>query len=421
MLHVLACMLHLRPCESQAHEVRLCYHDCLEILTTCVDWTQVTKPHTAESVCSKSSAVSIDPCISTKYFLKDIIILKPALSSDEEIEMPCKKNPCPSDHICFSILNAATNYRCRPACTLGKMSKQLIAVGSWVQIPRYKQQGCNKVCQCTVKGIEKCKILSCFAFKSCWIQDRLISHNTIFFLECKTCRCFMGELTCFKKHCGVNRKPVLPCNCPAHYFPVCSRLGVTYASPCLAKCARFMNNEIEFGSCRSVDPCITNPCNNLEKCIQKFQICLSSIHKPCRQYECLPLNCKPTNENQEPVCDDKNHEHQTLCDMIKVGENLGYRGPCMEGCDLHKPVCSISGETYPNECVAWAHRTIIDYLGPCIAVGLIGDDAKPRCIGKVTCPQLVSPYCTGVTPPGACCPVCGGAAKLFYSQKQVIC
>lgn len=105
--------------------------------------------------------------------------------------------------------------------------------------------------------------------------------------------------------------------------------------------------------------------------------------------------------------------------MIRAGATLGYRGHCLEGCTLRGPVCGANGEVYANECAAWAERTVVDYLGPCVAVGLIGDQAKPRCGDLVQCPRLIVPYCVGVTPPGACCPVCGGAAKLFYSKKQV--
>jgi reversion-inducing-cysteine-rich protein with kazal motifs len=38
---------------------------------------------------------------------------------------------------------------------------------------------------------------------------------------------------------------------------------------------------------------------------------------------------------------------------------------------------------------------------------------------QITCPPLIEPNCVGFTPPGACCPVCGGAIKLLYSKKQI--
>ncbi|XP_033230476.1 reversion-inducing cysteine-rich protein with Kazal motifs isoform X2 [Belonocnema kinseyi] len=419
ILRILACILHLQPCNSQTHETRICYNDCMEIVSTCVDWSSVTKNNSSKSLCSKFSSSSTSPCISIKSFLKDSYASKAEVLSGENVGSSCNNNPCQNDQICLSFSNTLSDYRCQPACKLGIMSKQLVAIGSWIQIPRLEKQGCYQICQCTLNGFERCKILNCFSFKSCWVQDRFISHNTEFYLECNKCRCFMGEITCFRKNCIENRTPTLPCDCPAHYVPVCSRLGVTYASSCLAKCAGFTGDDIEFGSCLSKDPCTPSPCNEFEKCIAKFRVCLSTIYRPCHQYECVPLNCSSTKESWEPVCDKNNHEHDSLCSLIKAEKKLGYRGPCMKECNIHEPVCSTNGESYPNECAALADRTIVDYFGPCVAVGLTNDIAKLRCISTVTCPELDIPYCTGVTPPGACCPVCGGASRLYYSRKQV--
>lgn len=89
-------------------------------------------------------------------------------------------------------------------------------------------------------------------------------------------------------------------------------------------------------------------------------------------------------------------------------------------CENNGPVCGINGETYLSECAAYANQVGADYQGPCIAVGLIGDQARPQCNDNaVNCPPLTRPGCLGVTPPGACCPVCGGSLRLLYSQKQV--
>lgn len=40
-------------------------------------------------------------------------------------------------------------------------------------------------------------------------------------------------------------------------------------------------------------------------------------------------------------------------------------------------------------------------------------------LDHITCPPLTKVNCLGFTPPGACCPVCGGAMKLLYSRKQI--
>ncbi|XP_034191799.1 reversion-inducing-cysteine-rich protein with kazal motifs isoform X1 [Osmia lignaria lignaria] len=420
-LRAAACLLQLRPCETRIHETRLCREDCLELMASCVDWTAITEPpYTAATLCGKLSPSSSDaPCVSLKPFiLEDTRDNESVPSLEEDIVTPCKSNPCAQTEIC-QPLRYGQSYRCLPACSLGEMSKQLVPVGSWLQIPRFDQQGCLRICQCTSHGLDKCRTLNCFKFNSCWVHDRYIAHKANFYLECNPCHCFEGEFTCSKKNCAEIRVPSLPCDCPAHYVPVCGRLGFTFASACLAKCAEMSANEVEFGRCSSRDPCASNPCDTSETCVRRNRVCLSGLHKPCRQYECVPLDCDPRDENTGPVCDKENRQHPSICAMIRTGASLGYRGPCLEGCTLRGPVCGANGEIYANECAAWAERTVLDYFGPCLAVGLIGDRAEPRCAHLVQCPRLIEPYCVGVTPPGACCPVCGGAAKLFYSKKQL--
>jgi reversion-inducing cysteine-rich kazal motif protein len=89
-------------------------------------------------------------------------------------------------------------------------------------------------------------------------------------------------------------------------------------------------------------------------------------------------------------------------------------------CENNGSVCGIDGETYLSECAAHANQVSVDYQGPCMAVGLIGDQARLQCSDSaVKCLSLSRLGCLGVTPPGACCPVCGGSLRLLYSQKQV--
>ncbi|XP_076293444.1 reversion-inducing-cysteine-rich protein with kazal motifs [Lasioglossum baleicum] len=419
-LRAAACLLQLRPCETRIHETRLCREDCLELMASCVDWSAITGPHTANTLCAKLSPPRSDaPCVSLRPFLDEPQDNESVVRLEEDIMTPCKSNPCAQGEICELLPHGRQIYRCVPGCSLGEMSKQLVPTGSWVQIPRYDQQGCLRICQCTLRGLEKCRTLNCFKFNSCWVHERFIAHKASFYLECNPCHCFEGEFTCSKRTCGEVRVPSLPCDCSAHYVPVCGRLGFTFASGCLAKCADLSPNEVEFGSCSSRDPCASNPCDSTEKCVRRTRVCLSKLHKPCRQYDCVPLDCDPRGEYNGPVCDKENRQHRSVCAMIRAGATLGYRGQCLEGCTLRGPVCGVNGEIYANECAAWAERTVVDYFGPCVAVGLIGDQAKPRCGDLVQCPKLIEPYCIGVTPPGACCPVCGGAAKLFYSKKQV--
>ncbi|XP_018370423.1 PREDICTED: reversion-inducing cysteine-rich protein with Kazal motifs [Trachymyrmex cornetzi] len=419
-LRAAACFLQLRPCETRIHETLLCREDCLELMASCVDWSSVTGSHTAATLCAKlSPGRPDDPCVSLGPFLDNSQNDEAVIHPDEDITTPCKRNPCPQGQLCVVQPNGAKIYRCVPACSLGEMSKQLVPVGSWIQIPRFDQQGCLKICQCTTHGLEKCRTLNCFNFKSCWVHDRFIQHKGHFYLDCNPCHCFEGEFTCSKRSCGELRTLSLPCDCPAHYVPVCGRLGFTFASACLAKCAGLSTTEVEFGSCSSRHPCLHNPCDSSERCVRRPRVCLTALHKPCRQYECVPIDCNPRDESSGPVCDQENRQYPSVCAMIRAGATLGYRGPCLKGCSLRDWVCGINGETYANECAAWADKVVVDYEGPCVAVGLIGDETKPRCGDAVQCPPLKEPYCVGVTPPGACCPICGGAARLFYSKKQV--
>lgn len=299
------------------------------------------------------------------------------------------------------------------------MSKLSVPLNTWVQIPRVDQIGCLRICQCTLNGLEKCRTLNCFNYNSCWVQDRFVEHRANFYLECNPCHCFEGEVTCSRRSCGEYRSPSLPCDCPSHYVPVCGRMGVTYASACLAKCSGLTANDVEFGSCSLKDPCKPNPCGIKEKCLRRSRVCLSPIYKPCKQYECIAENCDKKEIESGPVCDQDNREHTSACALVKSGVILAYRGACLRGCSLRGPVCGINGEVYSSECAAWAEKTAVDYYGHCVAVGVINGETRKKCGDAVKCQSLGNSGCIGVVPPGACCPICGGAGRIYYSRKQV--
>lgn len=83
-------------------------------------------------------------------------------------------------------------------------------------------------------------------------------------------------------------------------------------------------------------------------------------------------------------------------------------------------MCGVNGVTYMSECAAWAEYVGVDYTGPCLAVGPISNTMEPKChIDRITCPPLKKPKCLGFTPPGACCPKCGGGLRILYSKKQI--
>lgn len=127
-------------------------------------------------------------------------------------------------------------------------------------------------------------------------------------------------------------------------------------------------------------------------------------------------NCR--NYPEDPVCDTKNRQYPNSCFLAHNNSRFAYKGPCLKNCQNSGQVCAINGRTYMSECAAFADMVSVDYLGPCVAVGLITDTKTPSC-ANVICEELSNPNCLGVTPPGACCPICGGALRLLYSRKQI--
>ena len=112
-LRAAACLLRLRPCEPRVHETRLCREDCMELLTSCVDWSAV-EGHNAATLCAKLSPAKPEaPCVSIRPFLEEPRD-EPPLGIDEDINMPCRAEPCPQGQICVLQSDAARGYRCIP-------------------------------------------------------------------------------------------------------------------------------------------------------------------------------------------------------------------------------------------------------------------------------------------------------------------
>nr|CAD7570965.1 unnamed protein product [Timema californicum] len=252
-------------------------------------------------------------------------------------------------------------------------------------------------------------------------------HGTTFHIDCKLGSCYAGELSYSKKQCEMSSLgghddayTSLPCNCRPHYVPVCGRNGNTYPSACLARCADLKDSDFEYHPCSAINPCENNPCGEGKTCHLARKVCLSLLKNiPCRQYECVDNSVSCSSTAHGPVCDTEGKEHPNMCYLVRYGKTLAYRGPCLVNCESKGTVCGINGETYTSECAAFAARVSVDYSGPCMALGLIGDQAVPQCGDVIVCPPLLRPGCLGVTPPGACCPICGGALRFLYSQKQV--
>lgn len=309
----IACVLHIKPCSRNKHTTQICRDDCYDLLAKCIDLSRMETRHTPESICSRFTIDSDDPtasCVSLKPYLQpsDIPNIKwPA--ANHQIISPCQNHNCNATEVCIptnkrdrQIATIASDFHCLPGCRLGEISSYLVPIGSYARIPvATKQRGCFKICQCSAIGrLDDCQHLPCMTYDSCKMGDRFIEHGSWFNIECNICSCFAGDITCTKKQCrmlGLIDKTRInfysPCNCPPHYFPVCGNNGYTYPSECIAKCAGLQITDIEFRSCRDSNPCKNAKCPSYAQCVESRQICLSVMHKPCRQYQCSKFKLMP--------------------------------------------------------------------------------------------------------------------------------
>ncbi|VVC41393.1 Thyroglobulin type-1,Kazal domain [Cinara cedri] len=427
-----ACVLQIRPCTRESHVDKICRDDCLELLSTCLDWTNMVPGLSANALCARLSPDS-GPCVSLDAFTEHVAPQQQTAVA--QVTTPCKRNTCGPGTICLvnrgcRIGNACKPYRCVPGCKVGEVSHYLVPEDSYARIPTFNgQKGCVKICLCTKKGIEKCQQTMCSQIQSCWLAGKQIDHGSTFAMDCNTCNCFAGEITCTKKHCesmATNalsryRHTGLPCNCAPHHVPVCGTNGNTYPNSCLAKCAGLSDMDLKFGPCWNVDPCADNHvCRSGERCVATRQVCLSMLKKSCVQYKCVSEKESCEDAPKSQVCDTDGEEHPNLCHLIRSNKLLSYNGPCLVGCNFTGQVCGVDGNTYPSECAAFAESVSVDYAGPCASSGLIGYNGQPYCAkGVVECPSLPQQECLGITPPGACCPKCAGALRILFSQKQV--
>lgn len=62
--------------------------------------------------------------------------------------------------------------------------------------------------------------------------------------------------------------------------------------------------------------------------------------------------------------------------------------------------------------------SIADYDGECREIGLFTNTLGPRC-ASVKCNVHLICKQNAFVPPGACCPICGGAVRIIYSRKQI--
>lgn len=396
----ISCVLQVKPCSRSKHATQICRDDCYDILSDCMDWTRMETRHTPESICSKFSIEDSPqtPCISLRPFLEPSDLPRHNIIDNHKITSPCKGHTCNTSEICVltnknDLDKSINDYRCAQACPLGETSSFMVPLGAYARIPvSLKQKGCFKVCKCGTSGrLENCQPLPCISLESCVLSDKKIEHGTWFHVECNICSCFAGEITCTKKQCrmpGISDHSYtsLPCNCPPHHVPVCGKNGQTYPSACISKCSGLQDGDIEFGACRTRDPCQDIKCPTFAECVENRGVCLSVMHKPCRQYQCsnyffllnqfkililkillfclvnTTSNC-PTSDR--PVCTTDRRTMPSMCHLLKSKGTLAYRGRCIDSCRM-TAVCGINGINYRSECEAWngnyLHRNILTSL-----------------------------------------------------------
>jgi reversion-inducing-cysteine-rich protein with kazal motifs len=108
-----------------------------------------------------------------------------------------------------------------------------------------------------------------------------------------------------------------------------------------------------------------------------------------------------------------------MCHLLKTKATFAFRGHFKRGvCKDQGTVCGFNGITYRTECESWSDFSLVDYAGQCREVGLVTSTLGARC-SSIKCATLPSDICSGIVPPGACCPICGSALRIVYSRKQI--
>ncbi|KAH8234892.1 hypothetical protein KR032_005108 [Drosophila birchii] len=457
----LVCALQLRPCTRVDLYNGICSEDCHELLEECLDWTrQHQRP---KDICSRLKEKDEDaplPCISLEGYLK------PGDSTAEEsqgITSPCAKKPCNGSEVCILQRGGNQGYSCIPGCNLGQDSKLFVPFGSYVRLGKsnHKKMEVGQlplaehiVCSCGLQGrLEQCQPLPSYSHAHCTLPGgRSYRHGSSFYLECNLCSCFAGEITCTKQQCRLpgfadSGYTSLPCNCPAHYVPVCGSNGNTYPSACVAKC-HLPEGDYVYGACNARNACQAagpNSCPQGTQCLDRRKVCLASMQRPCLQYVCgkleetlfdgfrfitnlliiiITVNATASNcssFHQGEVCDTQGRTYPNACAMLQANPQgqVAYWSACQSSRTASpSPVCGINGVTYKSSFAARAEYVMVDYVGRCREVGLLASDMGRRC-RTVVCPAPVSKHCRLIVPPGACCPLCaGGAFRIIYSRKQ---
>ncbi|KOB77848.1 Serine protease inhibitor [Operophtera brumata] len=398
-----ACALHVKPCTAKGHSSLLCAEDCIRLVSSCVEWSRAPQMLTAPALCARLAPhESNAPCVPLRQYMTPST--EPALlSATDAVTSPCRGSPCGDNQVCIVNRDClqgdnCKRYHCVDGCRTN--SPYVVPLGSWVRIPMSlpSQKSCYKICNCTKKGMSHCQPLPCVELEDCVLHDKMV---------------------CARRACGrAALLTGLPCNCPPHHLPVHAR-SMHYPNSCLAQCAGATDAEIQF---RTQDPCSSSEkCSMWRICLPVANVCLSKLQASCPQYMCLNTYDNCETQPPLPICDTGGRTHANPCYLIKSpGRRMAYWGPCMKRCSNNSTVCGLNGVTYNSECAAWSEFITVDYYGPCLAVGPISKLIEPKCtIDRIVCPPLKKANCLGFTAPGGCCPKCGGALRILYSQKQI--
>ncbi|GAB6027939.1 hypothetical protein CHUAL_002148 [Chamberlinius hualienensis] len=433
MLKSIACTLAIKPCSTHHSFAGLCRSDCIETLNKCVDYKRFSSKITPSAICDMLLPNGQDvACTPLNTYLKIGTTSNSHYTHRDEVIFPCRPNPCNSSHIC--LLNrdcridddSCLRYKCVPGCRMGGTSHFLVPTGTIAYIPSSSlNSGCYKICRCSSNSaFEECITLPCQSTDGCLIGGKRILHQSTFQFDCNTCLCFAEEVMCTTQECTNTIGSRITdgigylCNCPSHYAPVCGVNGRTYPSACVAMCFGLTEEKITFGSCSSVDPCQKSPCKRNQICIPDKKICLSSDESTqCEQYLCLDKAKDCDERSGGAFCDTRQQQFSSMCSLISQGRTLAYKGNCIKNCINAGPVCGQNGETYQSECSALAARTLVDYVGSCTAFGKTAGSSNAAC-ESIICPKPALERCLLVTPPGACCSICGAAIRLLINQRQ---
>lgn len=186
--------------------------DCLELLSTCLDWTNSAPGLSANALCARLSPDS-GPCVPLGAFaeLGASRLPPPRLQHDRQTELqhtaidlpevttPCKRNPCAPGSVCLvnrgcRIGRGCKPYRCVAGCKAGEVSHFLVPEDSYARIPTFNgQKGCVKICLCTKKGIEKCQQVPCSQMQSCWLVGKPIGEILYLLQPMRYWECIGGD------------------------------------------------------------------------------------------------------------------------------------------------------------------------------------------------------------------------------------